>query len=113
MACYVTRRGGRVRAAVAGGVVVDLTSQGGTSDAGHFLSDLEWGYQSTADPAAFGEMSPITAVSDVRTPTLILHGGADMRCPVGQAQQWHTALRENGVPTRLVLYPGASHLFIL
>ena len=36
-----------------------------------------------------------------------------MRCPVGQAQQWHTALRERGVPTRLVLYPDASHLFIL
>ena len=36
-----------------------------------------------------------------------------MRCTVGQAQQWHTALRERGVPTRLVLYPGASHLFIL
>ena len=113
MTCYLTSRDGRFAAAVAGGVVSDLTSQGGTSDAGHFLSDLEWGYQSTADPAAFGEMSPITAVSDVRTPTLILHGGADMRCPVGQAQQWHTALRELGVPTRLVLYPGASHLFIL
>jgi CubicO group peptidase (beta-lactamase class C family) len=36
-----------------------------------------------------------------------------VRCPVGQAQQWHTALRENGVPTQLVLYPEASHLFIL
>ena len=42
-----------------------------------------------------------------------MHGAADLRCPVGQAQQWHTALRERGVPTRLVLYPGASHLFIL
>ena len=36
-----------------------------------------------------------------------------MRCPIGQAEQWHTALRERGVPTRLVLYPDASHLFIL
>ena len=35
-----------------------------------------------------------------------------MRCPVGQAQQWFTALRERGVPTRLVLYPDASHLFV-
>ena len=62
---------------------------------------------------AFAAMSPLSRVGDVTTPTLILHGGADLRCPVGQAQQWFTALREQGVPTRLVLYPGASHLFIL
>ena len=27
-----------------------------------------------------------------RTPTLVLHGADDVRCPVGQAQQWHYAL---------------------
>ena len=48
-----------------------------------------------------------------RTPTLVLHGEDDLTCPVGQAQQWHTALRDRGVPTELVLYPGASHVFIL
>ncbi len=58
-------------------------------------------------------MSPLAQVEQVRTPTLILHGADDVRCPVGQAEQWHTALREQGVPSRLVLYPGASHLFIL
>ena len=36
-------------------------------------------------------------VGQVSTPTLILHGGADDRCPVGQAEQWFTALRERGV----------------
>jgi dipeptidyl aminopeptidase/acylaminoacyl peptidase len=50
-------------------------------------------------------------VDQVRTPTLVLHGAADLRCPVGQAQQWFAALRERGVPTQLVLYPGGSHLF--
>src|SRR5262245_19822118 len=58
-------------------------------------------------------MSPLAHVDRVATPTLLLHGAADVRCPVGQAQQWHTALRERGVPTRLVLYPEASHLFVL
>jgi glutamate carboxypeptidase len=42
---------------------------------------------------------------------LILQGTDDAVCPVGQAEQWHTALRERGVPSRLVLYPGGSHLF--
>jgi hypothetical protein len=32
-------------------------------------------------------MSPLTKVADVRTPTLVIHGAADLTCPVGQAQQ--------------------------
>jgi hypothetical protein len=75
---------------------------------GHYLDVYEL---NSADD--YSAMSPYAEVSRVETPTLILQGDADVRCPVGQAQQWHTALRKNGVPTQLVLYPGASHLFIL
>ncbi len=113
MTCYLTSRDDRFAAAVAGGVVADLTSMAGTSDAGHYLASLQLGGQPWADPDRYAELSPLARVADVRTPTLIVHGTADLRCPVGQAQQWHTALRERGVPTRLVLYPDASHLFIL
>ncbi|MEV0720566.1 serine hydrolase [Asanoa sp. NPDC050611] len=107
MTCYLTGVDDRFAAAVAGGVVSDLASSAGTSDAGHLIGAFE--LEGGSVPA----MSPITRVDNVRTPTLILHGADDVRCPVGQAQQWHTALRERDVPTRLVLYPGASHLFIL
>ena len=113
MTCYLTSRDDRFAAAVAGGVVSDLASMAGTSDAGHFLSEYELSGLSWADRSRYELMSPITQVDRVRTPTLIVHGAADMRCPLGQAQQWHTALRELGVPTRLVLYPDASHLFII
>jgi CubicO group peptidase (beta-lactamase class C family) len=146
MTCYLTSRDRRFAAAVAGGVVSDLTSMAGTSDFGHMLSTWELGTAETGEASprepntggatvpeaggatvlagatrvsaaaargAFAAMSPLSQVGDVTTPTLILQGGADLRCPVGQAQQWFTALREQGVPARLVLYPGASHLFIL
>ncbi|HWG02263.1 MAG TPA: serine hydrolase [Trebonia sp.] len=119
MTCYLTSRDGRFAAAVAGGPVTDLASMAGTSDDGHLVSIMEFGgtlaetLGSAERGARFAAMSPLTRVADVRTPTLILHGGADMRCPVGQAQQWHTALREQRVPARLVLYPGESHLFVL
>ena len=59
------------------------------------------------------ELSPLTHVDDVRTPTLILHGENDDRCDIGQAEEWFTALRVRKVETELVRYPGASHLFIL
>ncbi len=41
MTCYLTSRDDRFAAAVAGGVVSDLASMAGTSDAGHFLSEYE------------------------------------------------------------------------
>lgn len=117
MTCYLTSRDGRFAAAVPGGVVADLTSMVGTSDAGHFLSQYELGGQpwigGSEIAEAFAAMSPLSRVDQVRTPTLVVHGEADMRCPVGQAQQWFTALRERDVPTELALYPGGSHLFIL
>jgi dipeptidyl aminopeptidase/acylaminoacyl peptidase/CubicO group peptidase (beta-lactamase class C family) len=112
MTCYLTSRDGRFAAAVAGGCVSDLRSMAGTSDEGHGLSDHEWGFKSPAG-RDFAASDPIARVTDVRTPTLLLHGDADLRCPVGQAEQWHVALRELGIDTQLVRYPGASHLFIL
>ncbi|WBQ07524.1 serine hydrolase [Kribbella sp. CA-293567] len=108
MTCYLTSRDDRFAAAVTGGVVSDLASMAGTSDSGHYLSAYELN-----GPGDFSAMSPFSQVDQVKTPTLVLHGDADVRCPVGQAQQWHTALREQGVPTQLVLYPEASHLFIV
>ncbi|MFG1994446.1 serine hydrolase [Actinoplanes sp. NPDC048988] len=113
MTCYLTAIDGRFAAAVAGGVVSDLTSMAGSSDDGHLLAALELGGRPWEEPARYAAMSPLTRVAQVTTPTLILQGDADLRCPVGQAQQWHTALRERGVPAELVLYPGGSHLFIL
>jgi len=113
MTCYLTGRDSRFAAAVAGGVVSDVTSMAGTSDSGHFLAEYELGGLPWVQRSRYESMSPLAQVEQVKTPTLILHGADDVRCPVGQAQQWHTALREQGVPTRLVLYPGASHLFIL
>src|ERR1700722_16308649 len=112
MTCYLTSRDGRFAAAVAGGAVTDLTSMSGTSDSGHELSHWEWDSSSPAG-RDFAASDPIARVTDVTTPTLLLHGESDVRCPVGQAEQWHVALRELGTDTQLVRYPGASHLFIL
>ncbi|GAA3202113.1 hypothetical protein GCM10020255_107310 [Rhodococcus baikonurensis] len=59
------------------------------------------------------ELSPLARVSQVTTPTLILHGGSDVRCPVNQAEQWFGGLRLTGTPTELVVFPDASHAFVL
>lgn len=113
MTAWLTAHDDRFRAGVAGGIVCDLVSEYGASDDGPLMARYELGGPPWADPASYAAMSPITRVDRVRTPTLVLHGEDDLTCPVGQAQQWHTSLRDRGVPTELVLYPGAAHAFIL
>ncbi|GIL29834.1 serine hydrolase [Actinocatenispora comari] len=113
MTCYLTSRDQRFAAAVAGGVVADLTSMTGTSDLGYYLAAAELSGVPWQDADRYARLSPLTRVQDVRTPTLLVQGENDDRCPVGQAEQWFGALRARGVPTRLVRYPDESHLFIL
>ncbi|MGY2702916.1 serine hydrolase [Nocardioides sp. HB32] len=113
MTCWLTAYDDRFKAAIAGGVVTDLTSEYGSSDDGPLMARYELGGTPWDSFEQYAAMSPLTHVEKVTTPTLVLHGQGDLTCPVGQAQQWHTSLRQRGVPTELVLYPGASHVFIL
>ncbi|HEX4226027.1 MAG TPA: serine hydrolase [Pseudonocardiaceae bacterium] len=111
LTCYLTSHDQRFAAAVAGGVVSDLATFAGTSDIGHAFAVHEFGALPWRDPEKLAAHSPISRVSEVRTPTLVVHGTEDLRCPIGQGQQWYTALRERGVPTEFVLYPGGSHVY--
>ncbi len=54
--------------------------------------------------------SPISHVDRIRTPLLMLHGEADLRCNPAQADEFFTALKYFGVETVLVRYPGENHM---
>jgi dipeptidyl aminopeptidase/acylaminoacyl peptidase len=79
------------------------------------LSDLqswpewEFGGKPWAVPAAMRKHSPLTYAKDVTTPTLILHSREDRRCPLPMGLMFHQALRDRGVPTQMVIYPGEGH----
>lgn len=55
------------------------------------------------------KMSPLAYASQVKTPTLVLHGENDLRCPQEQGQQFYMALQRQGVDTKLMLFPQSSH----
>ncbi len=55
--------------------------------------------------------SPITYASDVETPVLLLHGEADMRCPISQSEEYFQVLRRLGKEVEFVRFPDSSHLF--
>lgn len=113
MSCWLPTRTRRFCAAVAGGCVSNLLSFTGTSDVGRHLARVELDAPVDTQLERLLQMSPISRVAEVHTPTLILHGEVDQRCPVGQAEEWFAALRDGQVEVELVRYPGAGHLFIL
>ena len=113
MTSWIVGHTDRFRAAVAGGVVTDLASMYGTSDVGAAFLPVEVREHLIDDPQLYARLSPLTYAERVTTPTLILHGEADLRCPVGQAEEFFTALRHLGREVEMVLYPGGNHLFVV
>jgi dipeptidyl aminopeptidase/acylaminoacyl peptidase len=104
----------RFKAAVCGAPVFNLASFYGTSDIGHVFGDNQWG-GSPLDPkvAAFmKERSPSEHIHKAVTPTLIVHGEADDRCPIGQGEEMFVGLLKAGVETEFVRYPGGSHMML-
>jgi dipeptidyl aminopeptidase/acylaminoacyl peptidase len=61
------------------------------------------------DPAIYQKTSPIFYVNNAKTPTLIQHGDQDKRVPPPNAFELYQALKDRGVPTKLVLYKGFGH----
>jgi len=61
------------------------------------------------DLARMWEHSPASRAAAVRTPTLIMHGEDDTAVDPRQSIEMFGYLQLNGVPSRLVLYPGEGH----
>jgi dipeptidyl aminopeptidase/acylaminoacyl peptidase len=61
------------------------------------------------DPAVYARSAPITFIKNVTTPTLEWVGAQDIECPYPQTQEFWHALRDLGVPTEMIIYPGEGH----
>jgi dipeptidyl aminopeptidase/acylaminoacyl peptidase len=56
--------------------------------------------------------SPMKFVENVKTPTMVLHGQADTRVPIPQAEEFYQALDQRHVPVEFVAYPRENHGFV-
>lgn len=75
-------------------------------------SDIGWYFPQEyngRDKAMMDEQSPMIVAHQVSTPTLVLHSEQDQRCPLPQAFQYHTLLKQNGVETQMLVFPGETH----
>ena len=110
MTDWVITQTNRFAAAVAGAGISNWVSDYGTADIprtkeSEFLG-APWeqkGYE------LLWRQSPIHYAANVTTPTLFIHGEADLRVPIEQAEQMYTALKKRKIPARMVRYPDMYH----
>jgi dipeptidyl aminopeptidase/acylaminoacyl peptidase len=108
MTSWIVTHTHRFKAAAVGAGVTDLWSFTGTSDIHGFLPDYFSGDPWNSFDGYFNH-SPMAFVKGVTTPTLILHGEADVRVPTTQGYEFYNALKRQGVTTRMVVYPRTPH----
>ncbi len=102
----------RFKAAICGAPRFDNASAYGSSDDGPLLAGYQMGGTPWEQRERYAARSPATRAHLIRTPTLLLHGEADDRCPLNQGEQFFNTLLEVGCETEFVRYPNCSHGFI-
>ena len=99
----------RFKASIAWMGISNWYSMTGVSDIFWENSSVHWDAIMYDNYELYLERSPIRYIKKANTPTLIIHGAADPRVPIGQSQELYTALKWKGVPVEFVTYPREGH----
>jgi dipeptidyl aminopeptidase/acylaminoacyl peptidase len=108
MTSWIVTQTPRFKAASVGAGVTNLASFTGTSDIPGFLPDF-LGTQPWDNLDLYRSRSAVVNAGAVKTPTLVQHGEADVRVPVSQGYEFYNALKQQGVPTRMLVLPRQPH----
>ena len=79
------------------------------SDIGFHFGPAYTGSDIWQDIEALWRQSPLAYADKVKTPTLFIHSDEDYRCPLPEGLQMYSALKYNGVPSRIVIFKGENH----
>jgi dipeptidyl aminopeptidase/acylaminoacyl peptidase len=107
IASFTLGRTSRFKALVAVAPVVDQISEYGT-ESSSFYDRWYFGKPWTRLDAVWRQ-SPLAGVTAARTPLLLLHGDSDTVNPLSQSLQLYRALRQEGSPVELMIFPRETH----
>ena len=111
MTMFAVTQTGRFKAAVAGAGISDWQSYYGENSIDQWMIPY-FGASVYDDPAVYAKSSAIDFIKQARTPTLVVVGDRDGECPAPQSFEFWHALRDEHVPTELVVYPNEGHGFV-
>ena len=109
MSSWIIGHTNKFKAAVIGAPCINLNSMSGTSDIGIKFGEEQWGGLRHDNVEKYQFNSPLTYAKNVTTPSIILVGDRDYRCPIEQAEQYFVTLKRMGNDVQLVRYPGGNH----
>ena len=111
MSMFAPTQTQRFRAVVAGAGISNWQSYYGENLIDQWMIPF-FGKSVYEYPAVYAKSSAINYIKQLKTPMLIVVGDRDAECPAPQSfELWH-ALRAQGVPTSLVVYPNEGHHFV-
>jgi dipeptidyl aminopeptidase/acylaminoacyl peptidase len=109
LTCWMVDRTTRFQAAVSLYPVINWTSWTLTSDIPITGAKYWFPGPPVEHQEQYTTRSVLSYVNRVKTPTMLMVGEEDWRCPPTEAEQFYAALKLNKVETVLVLVPGEPH----
>ena len=111
MTMFAVTQTNRFKAAVAGAGLSNWQSYYGENSIDQWMIPY-FGASVYDDPAVYAKSSAINFIKQAHTPTLVVVGDRDGECPAPQSYEFWHALRDEHVPTQLVVYPNEGHGFV-
>jgi dipeptidyl aminopeptidase/acylaminoacyl peptidase len=107
LTAWIVGHTNRFKAAVSMAPIINWHSFVGTTDGIHFIRQFKkypW-----EDPMEYAMRSPLYYAGNVTTPTMLMTGEEDLRCPISQSEEFYRALKMLKRDTILVRMPEEFH----
>jgi dipeptidyl aminopeptidase/acylaminoacyl peptidase len=111
MTMFAVTQTDRFKAAVSGAGLSNWQSYYGENSIDQWMIPY-FGASVYDDPAVYAKSSAINYIKQAHTPTLVVVGDRDGECPAPQSYEFWHGLRDEHVPTQLVIYPNEGHGFV-
>lgn len=99
----------RFKAAASQRSISNWVTEYGVTDIGYYFVPDQIAATPWSDYEKLWSMSPLKYADQVKTPTLFIHSDEDYRCWIPEAMQMFTALKDHGVPSKMVIFKGENH----
>lgn len=109
MTAWIIGKNNRFRAAAVVKPIMNWISKTLTADNYFMYADYRYPGQPWENIETYMKFSPISLVGNIKTPTMVMVGTADLRTPISESKQLYGALKIRGIDTVLVEVPDAPH----
>lgn len=109
MTNWIGTQTGRFKCLVTHASIVGMSTFTGVTDHPGWWYLEMGGENPYANPERFDRYAPWKYITRWKTPTLVIHGELDYRCPISEGLMLFEALQYQGVPSELLVFPDENH----